>query len=173
MSIIGTKRLCIKAVLGWYDAMIFWIDFRYWDAIFLLLMLPNSGLVLCCHSGGASEGVSHKVVWVPSTFPAQKDIIGGFILWMHPANERRRYSVTSPLIGWAHTQNGDAPSQWEATLQCNVATNWLGACTKWLLHCDHRCQEAHFSIWIRILLVEVVNQTYYDFVTMRFPIYPN
>ena len=25
---------------------------------------------------------------------------------MHPANERRRYNVTSPLIGWVHTQNG-------------------------------------------------------------------
>ena len=29
----------------------------------------------------------------------------GIILWMRPANERRRYNVTSSLIGWAHTQN--------------------------------------------------------------------
>ena len=29
----------------------------------------------------------------------------GIILCMGSANERRRYSVTSPLIGWAHTQN--------------------------------------------------------------------
>ena len=28
----------------------------------------------------------------------------GIILWMHPANERRRYIVTSPLIGWTHSQ---------------------------------------------------------------------
>ena len=27
------------------------------------------------------------------------------ILCMHPANERRRYIVTSSLIGWAHTQH--------------------------------------------------------------------
>ena len=27
------------------------------------------------------------------------------ILWMRPANERRRYVVTSSLIGWAHTHN--------------------------------------------------------------------
>ena len=27
------------------------------------------------------------------------------ILCLRPANERRRYNVTSPLIGWAHTQN--------------------------------------------------------------------
>ena len=29
----------------------------------------------------------------------------GIILWMHPANEKQRYIVTSPLIGWPHTQN--------------------------------------------------------------------
>ena len=29
----------------------------------------------------------------------------GIILYMHPANERRRYIVTSSLIGWAHAQN--------------------------------------------------------------------
>ena len=26
-------------------------------------------------------------------------------LWMRPANERRRYIVTSSLIGWVHSQN--------------------------------------------------------------------
>ena len=29
----------------------------------------------------------------------------GIILCMRLANERRRYNVTSSLIGWAHTQN--------------------------------------------------------------------
>ena len=29
----------------------------------------------------------------------------GIVLWMHPANERPRYNVTSSLIGWAHSQN--------------------------------------------------------------------
>ena len=29
----------------------------------------------------------------------------GIILCMQPANERRRYNVTSSLIGWVHTQN--------------------------------------------------------------------
>ena len=27
------------------------------------------------------------------------------IVYMGPANERRRYTVTPSLIGWAHTQN--------------------------------------------------------------------
>ena len=31
--------------------------------------------------------------------------IAGIILYMRPANERRRYIVTPSLIGWAHTQN--------------------------------------------------------------------
>ena len=29
----------------------------------------------------------------------------GIVLYMRPANERRRYNVTSSLNGWAHTQN--------------------------------------------------------------------
>ena len=29
----------------------------------------------------------------------------GITLWMHPANEKRRYVVMSSLIRWAHTQN--------------------------------------------------------------------
>ena len=32
-------------------------------------------------------------------------IYTGTMLYMHPANERRHYSVTTSLIGWAHTQN--------------------------------------------------------------------
>ena len=33
----------------------------------------------------------------------------GIIFCMRPANERRRYIVTSSLIGWAHTQNDHCP----------------------------------------------------------------
>ena len=35
----------------------------------------------------------------------------GIILWMLPANERWRYIVMSPLIGWAHTQNDPSMSE--------------------------------------------------------------
>ena len=35
----------------------------------------------------------------------------GIILCMRPANERRRYIVTSSLIGWAHTQNDPSLSK--------------------------------------------------------------
>ena len=35
--------------------------------------------------------------------------IPGILLCMLPSNERRRYVVTSSLIGWAHTQNENNP----------------------------------------------------------------
>ena len=43
----------------------------------------------------------------PLTDQGVSDIKGfsGIILCMCPANERRRYIVTSSLIGWAHHQN--------------------------------------------------------------------
>ena len=42
-----------------------------------------------------------------STFIKMKFLclITGIILWMWPANERRRYSVTPSLIGWSHAHN--------------------------------------------------------------------
>ena len=38
---------------------------------------------------------------------------------MRPSNERRRYSVTSSLIGWAHTQNDPC---------CNDMDTWQRQC---------------------------------------------
>ena len=34
-----------------------------------------------------------------------------------------------------------APSQWEATLQCNVVSHWLGACTEWSLGIKTRLND--------------------------------
>ena len=36
-----------------------------------------------------------------------------------------------------------APSQWEATLQCNIVSHWLSACTKWSL--DTKPQWTNWS----------------------------
>ena len=33
-------------------------------------------------------------------------ICSGIIMYLGPANEGRRYTVTPSLIDWAHTQNG-------------------------------------------------------------------
>ena len=35
------------------------------------------------------------------------DIPAGISLGVRPANERRRYIVTTSLIGWAHNQSQD------------------------------------------------------------------
>ena len=40
----------------------------------------------------------------------------GIILYMLPANERRRYIVTSSVIGWAHTQN----DPWTCSIICQI-----------------------------------------------------
>ena len=46
---------------------------------------------------------------------------------MRPANERRRYNVTSSLIGWAHKQNdpwpGSATGLWTVRRQASDRTN--------------------------------------------------
>ena len=39
---------------------------------------------------------------------------------------------------WCRDHIVHAPSQWEATLQCNVVSHWLGACTGWSLLMDDR-----------------------------------
>ena len=46
-----------------------------------------------------TNGLLHRPYWI------EIDRVTGIILAMGSANERRRYIVTSSLIGWAHTQN--------------------------------------------------------------------
>ena len=52
------------------------------------------------------------------------DTTAGIILWMRPANERWRYTVTPSLIGWAHTQYDPCPTneRWWFT----VTTSLIG-----------------------------------------------
>ena len=52
--------------------------------------------------------------WIAQTVCEQA--FTGFILWMHPANERWCYIVTPSLIGWVHSQN-------DPCIQC--AGEWL------------------------------------------------
>ena len=48
------------------------------------------------------DGISIHLCWYSRT-QLWSPIIG-LILWMHLANERQRYNVTSSLIGWAHSK---------------------------------------------------------------------
>ena len=45
-----------------------------------------------------------SVIIIHNAYPSSSATSSGIILCMCPANERRRYNVTSPLIGWAHTK---------------------------------------------------------------------
>ena len=54
-------------------------------------------------------------------------------LWMHPANERRLYIVTSSLIGWAHAQKDPCIHAWSRSQELYIenkrSSNWQ--------HCHH------------------------------------
>ena len=69
------------------------------------------------------EAMSHTHCPYPTDSPT------GINLCMCPANERRHYIVTSPLIGWAHTQNDPCPSSAAKLLVevCN-SRGWVRLC---------------------------------------------
>ena len=50
------------------------------------------------HTNGSAQ-MKHKSIENPTS----ANLISGLILGLHAANERRRYFVTSSLIGWAQT----------------------------------------------------------------------
>ena len=55
--------------------------------------------------------------------------MAGINLCMCPANERRRYIVTSSLIGWAHTQNDPWTIQYKMVLNAGqmkrIISTWM------------------------------------------------
>ena len=42
-------------------------------------------------------------IYARTILMSEQHVISGLILGLRPANERRRYKVTSSLIGWAKT----------------------------------------------------------------------
>ena len=102
-------------------------------------------LALSHHYGGCSTGATHSKPpltwsnkkcdqWHEGIFmqpPMEETLDTGIILCMHPANERRRYIVTSPLIGWVHTQN----EPWDVTA-CHIKLDKTYHCFKNLSTCE-------------------------------------
>ena len=72
--------------------------------------------------------MTQQDTWVTSFHEEEFQLAkpSGIILCMRPANERRRYTVTSCLIGWAHTQNDPWPWQcWGMIGNINTClTHW-------------------------------------------------
>ena len=88
----------------------------------IILCGPESGWFhwLTCCSFNCSQQRNHPITFIVSS---QCFYNTGIILCMHPANESRRYHVTSSLIGWAHTQNDPCNTtqngqQWRKTNRC-------------------------------------------------------
>ena len=84
---------------------------------------------------------------------------------MGSANERRRYIVTSSLIGWAHTQEGYGLSQWATTLHCNVGFHWLSPYRDWSLSQCPCCWCPSNSRSSRG--IDLVSPQHSDFMTIR------
>ena len=64
----------------------------------MYVSIQTHRLVFICYISGQ---YCHRSVGLFCLVPTHP----GIILCMRTAKERRRYNVTSSLIGWAHTQN--------------------------------------------------------------------
>ena len=80
--------------------------------------------VSCLHSVQASVTLC-CVTWRHDWYCSFHMEEAGIILWMRTANERRRYSVTSSLIGWAHSQN----DPWGSRFPGDIISWWGVKCT--------------------------------------------
>ena len=77
------------------------------------------------------------------------------ILGFPPANERRRYFVTTSLIGWVQADSRLAPSKWETALLRNDVSHWLGSSLESALYGTKTFSllKAGSNIWILLLVL--------------------
>ena len=78
------------------------------------------------------------------------------ILWMHPANERRRYNVMSSLIDGAHAQN-DPPMLRPATPTDPSASSLSMPVSKCTLKCIIKspdCQKLHYTFNSNLIVID-------------------
>ena len=81
----------------------------------------------------------------------------GIILFICPANERRRYNVTSPLIGWAYTQNGRGVGSTKWITYWRIPARTGGSARRPC--CDHASSPpsaAYMRQWIGSSLIQVM-----------------
>ena len=97
-------------------------------------------------------GMQHESVWRRSVL-LQSFLLGillaswpllmqGSYFWMRPSNERRRYNVTSSLIGLAHAQNNPC---------------WCDMPLELCLHHGHNA-EWHHDLWIMLNMISCLLQ---------------
>ena len=106
----------LRVVLLW---IYYWLLENSWPHVIYTRIFVRVNKFACIgafvrllRSRGSNPGGRHNNLPVPKNKKTQQNEdlviisyhIPGVILWMRPANEGRRYIVTSSLIGWAHTQ---------------------------------------------------------------------
>ena len=101
------------------------------------------------------------VIWLPMEVICgckgqQYKALAGIILYMHPANERRRYNVTSSLIGWMHILND--PCFGISLLQWFWYKFWI-----WVV--GHKMGQQQFFFLIRefCMFISIENNSYVPF----------
>ena len=94
---------------------------------------------------------------------SSNNIVAGIVLWMRPANERWRYTVTPSFIGWAHTQNDPCSGckSIVSVITCSTC-NFLKYNRKfktrvWPLHEPYILSEKQ---WCRLLKLHVTRHEY-------------
>ena len=74
------------------------------------------------------------------------------ILCMHPANERRRYNVTSSLFAWAHTLNDPYCPHYNST------------------ECTWFCADMYMLLWYTTS-IQCTRLKYYDYIKQYIKVY--
>ena len=77
-------------------------------------------------------------------------------LCMHPANERRRWNVTSSLTGWAHTEN-DPWKLYGCCSRVQDTLHWhhIEFEAKWLLFCRRNFQMHFLESFLIYILTQI------------------
>ena len=137
-------KMCNHSLIYWNQRLLnkqasYWWFKSPWHScniiISLSIFLQFDQTILCTHRADSRfapsqwetallcNDVSHwsganieSALYTCRVFDGQYTYETGIISCMHPANERRRYNVTSSLIGWAHLQNDPC---WHAGVQIN------------------------------------------------------
>ena len=90
--------------------------------------------------------LGHDVLKSAFHVACSRTISARIILWMRPANERRRYIVMPSLIGWVHTQKYPFISHKRNCRQCwNYISSHNSFCTELCFMVNRRgtiCQES-------------------------------
>ena len=135
-------------MLHWHDKTRYWFTFcitgPLWGNPLETGGFPSqrdSSGELCCFLYYPFEQTVKETVKLPVIW----DVI--VLMWHHPNGFQMKHELKSFscfTLWYVYREHFVyVPSQWEATLQCNVVSHWLGTCTKWSLCVEHYTDSHH------------------------------